>query len=230
MPKISLSGKLYYYRLSYRFQTSIRLRPTGRRSFSVSCPHLTPQIFIDKFVQDHHLWLIKNCQKFSKKIRLSSPKDIAILGISYKIAINKTARDSVIIDENEHIVYANTSSFSFSHLKKLYDLKFRPLAFRLIKSELSSLRQEFGFEYQRVSVKNQSSRFGSCSSTGNLNFNWQIIFFPPSLFRHILLHELTHLKIKNHSPVFWHQLSLYDPDALAHNRLLKKRGIGYFLI
>ncbi|MFA6518029.1 MAG: YgjP-like metallopeptidase domain-containing protein [Candidatus Shapirobacteria bacterium] len=230
MPQISLQGHLYSYKLTRGFQTSLRLKATGRRSFSVSCPHLTPTNFIQKFILDHQIWITKNCQKFSKKIRLSTIKTVTILSISYKIVINKTARDSVIIDDNEHIIYTNTTTPSTSHLKKLYNLKFRPLALKLIKSELAILKSQFGFDYQKVSVKNQSSRFGSCSSRGNLSFNWQIIFFPPDLFRHILLHELTHLKIKNHSAVYWRQLSLYDPDAIAHNRLLKKEGTKYFLI
>ena len=230
MPQFSLQGHPYSYKLTRGFQASLRLKATSRHSFSVSCPHLTPPNLIKKFVLDHQSWIISNCQKFSKKVRLSTLKTVTILGISFKIVTNKTTRDSVIIDNTEHIIYTNTSSLASPHLKRLYDLKFRPLALKLIRSELALLKTQFGFDYQKVSVKNQSSRFGSCSSKGNLNFNWQIIFFPPDLFRHLLLHELTHLQIKNHSPAFLHQLSLYDPAALAHHRLLKKEGTRYFLI
>lgn len=155
---------------------------------------------------------------------------IQILSQNYQEIHNKSASNTVIIDDIEHKIYYNTSSSSKKHLHLLLDKKFRPFALKLIKNELRELSKLHGFEYNRVSIKNQRSRFGSCSSLGNLNFNWQIILFPQEVFRHVLLHELTHLKIKNHKHEFYNQLIEYDPDALKHNRWLKKEGTKHFLV
>lgn len=149
---------------------------------------------------------------------------------SYDLVWIKTQRDSVLIFETEQKIYANVSKNTEEHAKKILENKLKILALTLIKGELKRLSNMFGFKYNRVSVKNQSSRFGSCSSRGNLNFNWQIIFFPTNKFRHILLHELTHLKIKNHSKAFWDQLAFYDPKSKDNNKWLKNEGTKLFII
>ena len=140
-----------------------------------------------------------------------------------------TQNDSVVILESEQKIYANISKPTELHIKKILEKKLRPFALKLIKSELRQLSSQFSFEYNHVTVRNQSSRFGSCSSQGNLNFNWQIILFPVDKFRHILLHELNHLKIKNHSRTFWDQLAIYDPHTKSNNLWLKHYGTKYFL-
>jgi hypothetical protein len=106
----------------------------------------------------------------------------------------------------------------------------RPTAQKLIKQEVARLSHLHSFKVSRISIKNQKSRFGSCSSQGNLNFNWQIILFPPQIFTHIILHELTHLSIKNHSSKFWNQLALYDPNWRSHRLWLKKEGTQHFIV
>lgn len=88
---------------------------------------------------------------------------------------------------------------------------------KIIITELQQLARQHHFHYGRVSVRNQKTRLGSCSPTGNLSFNWRITLFPLDKFRHVLFHELVHLTIKNHSPRFWAALSVYDPNW-HHNR------------
>jgi predicted metal-dependent hydrolase len=112
----------------------------------------------------------------------------------------------------------------------LIDSKLRTHALKLINTHLSSFKNQYGFSYRNVSVRNQSSRFGSCSHVNNLNFNWQIIFFPLAQFQHILLHELTHTIVKDHSSRFWSQLAVYDPMWRSHRQWLKKEGSLQFLI
>jgi len=229
MPSIILSGKNFNYDIQKRSISSIRLRLKTSHSFIISCPILTPNFVIQSFIKHHQDWILKNSTKIHSKKSIFRLKTIKILGNDYQIIFTKTQRDSVVFSENEQKIYANISQNSKTFLKKVLETKFRPFALSLIKKELANLSRQFGFDYHHVSVKNQSSRFGSCSSRGNLNFNWQIIFFPPEKFRHILLHELTHLKIKNHSKKFWDQLTVYDSDCKFNNLWLKHKGIKYFI-
>ena len=195
MPNILLNGHQFSYEIERKSIVSLRLRLKSPNSFIVSCHHLTPNFVISKFIQDHQAWLIKNSPKIAAKKILKSLKSLQILDETYELVIKKMPSDSVVIFKDEHKIYANTTSLVSSHLKSIFDKKFRPLALSLITAEIKKLSSEFNFKYRHISVKNTSSRYGSCSSTGNLNFNWQIIFFPPEIFRHILLHELNHLQI-----------------------------------
>ena len=229
MPNISFSGQEFSYIINYKFTRSFSLRLKTANSFVVNCPHLTPSFAISRFINDHSEWIIKNSSRFQPVIKISSLKSLSILGESYEIIIKKMTRDSVVIFKDEKKVYANTTSLSNPHLHTLLDKKYRSLALSLINQDLSRLAQTYGFKYHHVSVKNTTSRFGSCSSTNNLNFNWQIILFPFPMFQHILLHELTHLTIKDHSIKFWRQLAAYDPHCGAHRLWLKKEA-GHLMI
>lgn len=230
MPNILLSGHRFSYTVDRKVIRSLRLRLKSLDSFVVSCHFLTPNFVINKFINDHADWIVKNSHFIQPKKNINTLTNLSVLGVDYQLTITKSAHDSVVIYDDEHQIFINSTSLTSSHLKTLLDKKLRPLALKLIKTSLTELSVQFSFKYGHVSVRNQSSRYGSCSSRGNLNFNWQIIFFPPDKFRHILLHELTHLDIKNHSSKFWAQLSVYDPNSRTNNLWLKKEGNKHFLI
>ena len=229
MRSILLTSKKFNYKIIRKRISSIRLRLINRHTFSISAPHLTPNFLIEKFIQNNSDWIISHSQKILDAKKISLLKKITILDKDYQLIFTETQNNSIMIMEVEQIIYANISNTKESNVKKMLEKKLRPFALKLINNELRSLSTQYGFEYNHITVRNQSSRFGSCSSRGNLNFNWQIIFFPIEKFRHILLHELNHLKIKNHSKTFWDQLAIYDPECKSNNLWLKLQGTKYFL-
>jgi predicted metal-dependent hydrolase len=74
-----------------------------------------------------------------------------------------------------------------------------------------------------VSVRDQTTRWGSCSQSGTLSLNWRLILLPPLIHDHVILHELAHRLHMNHSDKFWNQLALWDADWKKHDRELTKR-------
>ncbi len=100
---------------------------------------------------------------------------------------------------------------------------------------LSLIAQEnllYQFQIKKVAIRNQSTRWGSCSKQGNLNFNFKIIFLPEHLARYIVIHELCHLKEFNHGSDFWKLVSLACPNyALERKELhqispVLQKGVG----
>jgi len=79
----------------------------------------------------------------------------------------------------------------------------RRTARALVTRRLSELNQAYGFSYNKIFIKNQKTRWGSCSSSGNLSFNYRIALLPPALADYVIAHELCHIKELNHSPRFW---------------------------
>ena len=91
---------------------------------------------------------------------------------------------------------------------------------RLVFDRLTYFNNFYNFKYSRVSIKNQATRWGSCSRQGNLNFNYKIVLLPPDLADYIIVHELCHLGQLNHGPKFWQLVNLTVPDyKLRRHRL-----------
>ncbi|MGN6385374.1 MAG: M48 family metallopeptidase [Verrucomicrobiota bacterium] len=86
------------------------------------------------------------------------------------------------------------------------------------------LARELGFEVRRVSVRNQSSRWGSCSVRKNISLNWKLIQTPEVVRDYIIIHELCHLLVMNHSDRFWREVALRCPEYSKAELWLRKFG------
>tara|TARA_B100000378_G_scaffold278600_1_gene282436 strand:- start:114 stop:683 length:570 start_codon:yes stop_codon:yes gene_type:complete len=85
----------------------------------------------------------------------------------------------------------------------------------LISERVEYFNQHYGYRFKEIKIKNQKTRWGSCSSQGNLNFNFRILFLPKHLRDYIVVHELCHLKQMNHSQKFWDLVAQTIPDHKA---------------
>ena len=86
---------------------------------------------------------------------------------------------------------------------------------------LAELAQEHNFQYNRVSIRNQRTRWGSCSSKDNISLNMKLLHLPNYLIDYILLHELVHTRVKNHSKDFWNELETVVPNARTIDKQLR---------
>ncbi len=93
---------------------------------------------------------------------------------------------------------------------------------KLIVERVKHLARAHGFSYRRISIKNHSSKWGSCSKAGNLNFNYRLWFLPPELVDYVVAHELCHLRHLNHSQSFWQEVRSILPEYLAWRRAIKR--------
>jgi len=81
--------------------------------------------------------------------------------------------------------------------------------------------------YGRVTIRDQKTRWGSCSSQGNLNFNWRLLLMPEDVMEYVVVHELAHRREMNHSAAFWNIVEIYLPDYRTRRQWLKENGNRY---
>ena len=87
--------------------------------------------------------------------------------------------------------------------------------------------KRMGVSYGRITVREQKTRWGSCSAKGNLNFNWKLILMPEGILDYLVVHELAHRMEMNHSPAFWRVVEREIPDYRERRMWLKKNGAKY---
>ncbi len=104
-------------------------------------------------------------------------------------------------------------------------LKYKALAKKIARDKMNHFNQFYGFTWRRISIKNQKTRWGSCSKQGNLNFNYKIALLPERIVHYIIVHELCHLKELNHSRRFWDLVKRTVPDYLAIKKELRKNTL-----
>jgi len=101
----------------------------------------------------------------------------------------------------------------------------RDAARTLVHSRVEYYNADYGFVYGRIAIRNQKTRWGSCSKKGNLNFNYRIATLPSELADYIVVHELCHLAELNHSKKFWDLVAQTVPSHRALRRELKRYRI-----
>jgi predicted metal-dependent hydrolase len=100
----------------------------------------------------------------------------------------------------------------------------RQLAARELPPRVLELAARHGLTVRRITVRNQKSRWGSCSRRGTISLNWRLIQTPAFVSDYICLHELVHLKQMNHSPKFWREMERVFPDYQTAKHWLKEHS------
>jgi predicted metal-dependent hydrolase len=101
----------------------------------------------------------------------------------------------------------------------------RAEARKKLVGRLNELSEKHGFSFNKVFMRSQRTRWGSCSSKNNINLNMKLIRLPDEMIDYVLLHELVHTRIKNHTKEFWRELDGLVGDAKAESKRLKEYKI-----
>ena len=106
-------------------------------------------------------------------------------------------------------------------------LKHKDEAFALVKERVEFYNKIYCYSFNKICIRNQKTRWGSCSSRQNLNLNYRILFLHRDLRDYIIVHEICHLKELNHSQNFWSLVRKTFPNYLEIRRELRKQGLFY---
>ena len=97
-------------------------------------------------------------------------------------------------------------------------------ALKVIPERVAYFAPKVGVTHGNITIRNQRTRWGSCSGKGNLNFNCLLMLAPPEVLDYVVVHELCHLKELNHSPRFWREVAKIIPDYNIRRKWLKEQG------
>lgn len=129
-----------------------------------------------------------------------------------------------------HVARVQSARASADTLSPLTDEELRQLshqAAQYIPPRVALYAERIGVSYGRITIRHQRTRWGSCSTKGNLNFNWKLVLMPPEILDYVVVHELAHRIQMNHSAAFWAEVGKILPDYKERRQWLKVNGQKY---
>lgn len=182
---------------------------------------------IENVISKHRKWLEKKKKEIlSRKHNFTQKKfineeEFLYLGLPYQLRIIKAKQEENLLILKDGYFYLSERA---SDPKKIFILWYQREAYREILRRVNWYAKRDGFKYNHVKISNAKTRWGSCSSLGNLNFSWRLIMAPLEVIDYIVIHELVHLIEKNHSRSFWNKVFLLMPDYKSHKKWLNENG------
>lgn len=181
---------------SNRKTLAIQINPD--LSVTVRAPMYAPQSDIERILREKESWI----QKHIEKIREQEAKSKKTQG-----------------EKDEYGESVESEYLTNEEIKKLADK-----ALQHIPKRVSYFAKQIGVTYRKITIRNQKTRWGSCSSKRNLSFNCLLMLAPPEIIDYVVVHELCHRKEMNHSKNFWREIERILPDYKKSVLWLKNEG------
>jgi len=232
--EIELNGRLvgYVLRRSARaryIRADIGLR-TGLR---VTLPEGIAETRAAAFLKSRHVWVLRSLTRLERLASIIPDRTlehgttVPFLGttLTINLSIGAPARAGRLGDSLVVHVPRRTRSAVRSALEAWY----RGEASRLLGGIVAELSSAHRLDYRKIVIRDQKRRWGSCSSTGTLSFNWRLLLASEAIVRYLAAHELAHRAHPDHSRRFWAKVAELCPGYREQERWLKKNGVSLVL-
>lgn len=212
---------------------SIRITPEKIR---VSAPARTPKEEIQTFLEKNQEWILENWAKLQEIANQSQRHYVAGEKIPYlgkKLTLNisdsslKMIRATYNKDQKSleiSIPQNIPQDLRQDAIREILVKWYKQTARATFLQKLDSWSREMGVTYNKFRLKEQKTRWGSCSSLGNINLNWRAIMAPEPEVDYLVIHELSHLKYMDHSREFWEHVADFCPKYKEHRQWLRRNG------
>lgn len=110
------------------------------------------------------------------------------------------------------------------HARGFFERWYKAQALGVLSERVNLFAVQHGFRYEKLRISSARTRWGSCSSRGTLSFSWRLVMAPPEVIDYVVIHELAHLRVKNHSPAFWAEVARLMPGYKSSREWLRKNG------
>jgi len=183
----------------------LEIKPDGR--VVVTAPR---RFDVDSFLKRHERWLRKRLNELSEAKRQSA-RGFPLFGEFYTVELENVREVEI---RGKTLILPVKREKARESLKVLLKERLTPLI--TLYSTLLDVSPG------RIYIRNQRTKWASCSSRGNLSFNLRLVALPESLIQYIVIHELAHLRYLNHSPEFWNLVGGFYPDYMNTRRELRR--------
>ena len=214
---------------------SIRIKPF--EGVLVTVPRFLSFKIANDFVESKMNWIQKNLHKIQSQEKLQTNFTFGSIFQTkfHSIFIDSTSEiKNTYLKENKSIkIYISDeneiqSIENQNYIRSVIEKILRIEAKIFLPKRVDELAKKHNFNYQKLAIKNTKTRWGSCSFKNNINLSLHLMRLREELIDYVILHELVHTKVKNHSIEFWTTLDIYCPNSKNLDRELKKYSLRIF--
>ena len=180
----------------------------------VRAPLKTPERLIRAFIESKSGWIEEKKALAAKHVALPVKK---FMGGEKFLLLGREIPLRVVDGQKTALTFRDEFSLSKKALpgaQSVFEKWYQARAREILTERVIFFAQKFGLRYDKIRISSARTRWGSCSSRGTLSFTWRLIMAPLEVVDYVVLHELAHLKVKNHSPVFWAEVARMCPCLL----------------
>jgi len=228
-----INQPITYIHKTHPKSRSIKIKIESSEKVVVVTPKFTPKFVVDLFVKKNKTWIEKTLVQIKTKENLGFNKNgILIFGKKYKkdirvIGSSKQASLGVKIKGDQLVINLLEKDDSRNMASKQYLNRFlKNTATKYILPRTQQLASKMKIDFGKITLREQKTRWGSCSNRGNLNFNWRLVHHPPEVIDYVIIHELSHRQHMDHSKTFWNLVEKFDPEYQKNRGWLKRRGMS----
>lgn len=194
-----------------------------RDHFRLTTPVSITKREIDKFLIHADSWFSERVKRAEEFVTMEHGSVVSVLGQACRIHFQKDIKRKVMFDSD----IINVSDHQDKHVE-LLEAELRQRALEFLTQKSQEYASALGVTVQKVVVRDTYSRWGSCTSSGNLSYSWRLIFAPLEVLEYVCAHEVSHRKHMNHSPDFWQTVASIYPNYRKHRAWLKIEGKQLF--
>lgn len=218
---------------SRRKTAAIYVYPDGR--VEVRAPRRATRAQIEAFVKAKEAWILKK-QAQAEQHRLSTrPKQFVegelflYLGQSYPLSILDGAAAGLRAAKGRPALCLEGGRFLLEggvapQAREVFEGWYREQARQVITARVKYFAAQHGFEYGKIRITGAKTRWGSCSSHGTLSFTWRLVMAPPAAVDYVVVHELAHQRVQNHSAAFWEVVAGLMPNYAQQRAWFRQHG------
>ena len=202
---------------------TLRIHPTDREAILTMPPRGTLAEAKD-FAQLHGGWIAARLGRLPKAAPFHAGTVVPLRGVPHRIVHRSGERGTVWIETRDSGEKIFCVAGGAEHIeRRVHDFLKREARKRSAEG-VAGLRRRLGVRVKRVSIRDQSSRWGSCTSAGSLSFSWRLILAPPFVLDYLAAHEVAHLVEMNHSARFWRVVARVCPSVERAKNWLDTHG------
>lgn len=205
---------------------TIELRLLSKNTLQLKIPQNMGDTEISSFLLSKSKWLLEKNQLVDIAVE-KDYKDgtvVKYLGRDFTLKIKRILDKQFYASIYDNIIEIKINNIESDYIKKALEVVYRDRLKMIATKYVKQYTKDLGLHYNRIVIKEQKTRWGSCSSKLNLNFNWRLAMAPEEVVRYVVLHEVCHLKHLNHSSEFWSLVHSVMPDYEMYKEWLNKNG------